>query len=53
MKDTRGVDIDHGFTSRTTFIIDTDGTIAATVGDVSPEENVMQSLEIIQGLASH
>ncbi len=51
-KDTRGVEIDHGFTSRDTFVVNTDGTIVGTVGGVSPEENVMQSLEIVQGLAS-
>ena len=51
-KDTRGVEIDHGFTSRDTFVVDADGTIVGTVGGVSPEENVMTSLEIVEGLAS-
>jgi peroxiredoxin Q/BCP len=51
-KDTRGVEIDHGFTSRDTFVVDVDGTIVGTVGGVSPEENVMTSLEIVQGLAT-
>ena len=51
-KDTRGVDIDHGFASRDTFIVDADGTIVGTIGGVSPEENVMQSLEMIQKLAA-
>jgi len=50
-KDTRGVEIDHGFASRDTFVVDSDGTIVGTVGGVSPEENVMTSLEIVQGLA--
>jgi hypothetical protein len=45
-KDTRGVDIDHGFASRDTFVVGADGTIVGTVGGVSPEENVMTSLEI-------
>ena len=49
-KDSRGVDIDHGFVSRTTFIVDQSGKVVATVGDVSPEENVTMSLEIIEGL---
>lgn len=49
--DTRGIEIGHGFAERTTFIVDTDGSIAAVVGGVSPEENVMQSLEVIQGLS--
>ncbi len=51
-KDTRGVEIDHGFTSVTLFVVDIDGTIVGTVGGVSPEENVMTSLEIVQGLAT-
>lgn len=50
MKDTRGVEIGHGFTSRTTFIVGSNGKVVATVGDVSPDENVLMSLEIIQGL---
>lgn len=51
--DTRGVEIGHGFASRTTFIVDSDGKVVATVGDVSPEENVLMSLEIIEGLAGN
>jgi len=51
-KDTRGVDIDHGFASRDTFVVDADGTIVGTVGGVSPEENVMQSLQIVEGIAA-
>ena len=50
-KDTRGVDIDHGFASRDTYIVDTDGTIVGTIGGIAPDENVMQSLQIVQGLA--
>jgi peroxiredoxin Q/BCP len=53
MKDTRGVDIDHGFAERTTFIVTQDGKVAATVGGVSPEENVQQALKAVQGLAGH
>jgi peroxiredoxin Q/BCP len=53
MKDTRGVDIDHGFTERTTFIVTPDGKVNATVGGVSPEENVQQALKAVQGLAGH
>lgn len=49
--DTRGVEIDHGFAERTTFVVDADGKIAGTVGGVSPEENVLQSLEMIEQLA--
>jgi peroxiredoxin len=51
MKDSRGVDIDHAFAERTTFIIARDGKIAATVGGVKPDENVMKSLEIVQKIA--
>jgi len=51
--DTRGVEIGHGFTERTTFVVGVDGKIAGTVGGVSPEENVMKSLEMIQHLASN
>jgi thioredoxin-dependent peroxiredoxin len=49
-KDTRGQDIQHGFAERTTFIITSDGRIAATVGGVNPMENVTKSLEIVQSL---
>lgn len=52
-KDTRGVEIGHGFAERTTFVVDTDGKIVATIGGISPAENVMQSLEVVTGLASH
>ncbi|HZW72549.1 MAG TPA: peroxiredoxin [Caldimonas sp.] len=50
--DTRGKEIDHGFAERTTFIVRRDGTIAATVGGVSPEANVARALELVQQLAS-
>lgn len=50
MKDTRGRDIQHGFAERTTFIITSDGKIAATVGGVNPLENVTKSLDIVQKL---
>ncbi len=48
--DTRGIEIGHGFAERTTFVVDSEGSIAAVVGGVSPEENVMQSLAVIQSL---
>lgn len=50
-KDMRGVEIDHGFAERTTFIVTPDGKIAATVGNVSPFENVAKSLEIVEQIA--
>jgi thioredoxin-dependent peroxiredoxin len=54
MKDTRGVDIDHGFTERTTFIITPDGKINKTVGGmgVAPDKNVEQALAAVQELAA-
>lgn len=50
--DTRGVTIDHGFTERTTFIVTPDGKIAATVGGLTPVENVAKSLEAVEKLAA-
>jgi peroxiredoxin len=54
MKDTRGVEIDHDFTERTTFIVTPDGKISAvfsTADDkVSPADHVMKSLAAVQGL---
>ena len=47
-KDTRGVEIGHGFAERTTFIVTADGKIAETIGGVSPMENVQKSLEAVQ-----
>ncbi|MBC3874006.1 peroxiredoxin [Undibacterium flavidum] len=51
-KDSRGKDLDHGFAERTTFIITPDGKINATVGGVSPFENVEKSLAIVQKIAA-
>lgn len=54
MKDTRGVEIDHDFTERTTFIVTADGKISAvfsTADDkVSPADHVMKSLTAVQQL---
>lgn len=50
MKDTRGVDINHGFAERTTFIVTKDGKVAETIGGISPMENVQKSLEAVQRL---
>ncbi|MES2673717.1 MAG: redoxin domain-containing protein [Pseudomonadota bacterium] len=49
--DTRGVEIDHGFAERTTFIVTPDGKIAATIGGLAPAENVKKTLETVQKLA--
>lgn len=48
--DSRGKAIDHGFAERTTFIITPDGKIAATIGGVTPAENVKAALEKVQQL---
>jgi peroxiredoxin len=50
IKDTRGVEIDHGFAERTTFVVTPDGKIAETIGGISPTENVQKSLEAVQRL---
>jgi thioredoxin-dependent peroxiredoxin len=52
MKDSRGVDLDHKFAERTTFIVTKDGKIAATVGGVSPAENVEKTLAVVQDIAA-
>ncbi|MDH4109648.1 MAG: redoxin domain-containing protein [Gammaproteobacteria bacterium] len=49
-KDSRGVDIGHGFAERVTFIVTPDGKVAETIGGVSPMDNVRQSLEAVQRL---
>ena len=55
MKDSRGMDIDHDFTERTTFVVTTDGKIAATLSSsddkISPAEHVQKSLAAVQQLA--
>jgi peroxiredoxin Q/BCP len=51
-KDTRGVDIDHGFAERTTYIVTPDGKIAATLGGLAPAANVDKALEAVQKLAA-
>lgn len=52
MKDTKGNEIDHGFAERTTFVVTPDGKIAATIGGMTPTENVMKALEAVQELKS-
>lgn len=52
-KDTRGIAIDHGFAQRTTFIVTSDGKIAAVIGDMTPEENANKALEVIQQLSAN
>jgi peroxiredoxin Q/BCP len=50
LKDTRGIEIGHGFAERTTFIVTPDGKVADTIGGISPAENVHRSLEAVQKL---
>jgi len=50
-KDTRGVDIDHGFAERTTFIVTPNGKVAAVLGNLAPAANVDQALAAVQKLA--
>jgi len=46
-KDTRGQEIDHGFSERTTFLVTQDGKIKATIGGLSAAENVEQTLAAV------
>lgn len=54
MKDTRGIDIDHAFTERTTFVIAPDGKVVATLSSaddrISPKDHVTGSLEALGAL---
>ncbi len=52
LKDVRGVAIDHGFAERTTFVVNPNGLIAATIGGVAPADNVQRTLEAVQKLAA-
>ena len=51
-KDTRGVDLDHNFSERTTFVITPDNKIVATLSSnddkISPADHVEKSLAIVQ-----
>src|SRR6266404_4830370 len=47
-KNTRGDEIGHGFAERTTFIVTQNGKVAATIGNVSPADNVAKALEAVQ-----
>jgi peroxiredoxin len=50
VKDTRGMEIDHGFAERTTFIVTCDGKVVATIGGLAPAKNVAKALEVIRTL---
>lgn len=49
--DTKGNTIDHGFAERTTFVIKSDGSIAATISGLTPVDNVKQALAAVEQLA--
>jgi Peroxiredoxin len=53
-KDLRGVQINHGFIPRTTFVIDKHGKIVAAFSSdtdhIAPDEHVKKSLEIVKQL---
>lgn len=54
VKDTRGEEIDHAFTERTTFVITPDYKIVATLSSaddkISPTDHVDKSLEVVRRL---
>lgn len=54
LKDVRGVDIDHGFFERTTFVIGKDGKIveefSSKADHLTPPEHVKRALAIVQQL---
>ena len=50
LKDTKGAEVDHGLAERTTFVVTPDGKVAATIGGMTPTENVMKALEAVQQL---
>jgi peroxiredoxin len=54
-KDSKGMEIDHAFTERTTFIVKPDGTISSVFSTndekVTPAQHVEKSLAAVQALA--
>jgi peroxiredoxin Q/BCP len=56
MKDSRGQDIDHDFTERTTFVVGPDNKILATLSSaddkINPAQHVEKSLAVVQEFAS-
>jgi peroxiredoxin len=55
MKDSRGVEIDHGFAERTTFVVSPNGKVTATIettNGVTPSTNVEKALEAVQQVAT-
>ena len=56
MKDSRGNEIDHAFTERTTFVITPDAKIVATLSSaddkITPADHVEKSLALVQDIAA-
>jgi peroxiredoxin len=56
-KDTRGAEIDHAFTERTTFVVSPDGKIVATLSSaddgISPADHASKSLAVVTGMKSN
>ena len=52
-KDTRGIEVGHGFTERTTFVVSPDGRITATIGGLAPAANVERALAEVQRLSGN
>jgi thioredoxin-dependent peroxiredoxin len=50
IKDTKGAPVEHGLAERTTFVVTSDGKVAATIGGMTPTDNVMKALEAVQQL---
>ena len=54
MKDVRGIEVNHGFIPRTTYVIGKDGKIIAVFSSetdhISPTEHVEKSLAIVKAL---
>ena len=52
--DSRGIEIDHGFADRMTFVVGQDGKVVTSFGGraVSPTDNVAQALKAVQDLAA-
>ena len=52
----RGVEIDHAFTERTTFIVTKDGKISATLSSnddkISPADHVEKSLDAVKQITT-
>lgn len=51
IKDTRGVEIDHGFAERTTFVVARNGKIISTIAGLAPAGNVQKALAVVQQAA--